>query len=178
MQWKKNVFWKARQLEEKGECLPDTNNVIFIADLLKNSIKDQTTIKEKKVSISQNKTFENETQINKSIIDIEENQMINKVKNQKTISGLYYTVQIGVYNKAVKTDRFPKVDEIMNIKLSNGQYRYSTGMFKNTIEASKRKKEVVQNGISDAFVVAYYNGKRISLRKAKELVFSKGEKNN
>ena len=64
----------------------------------------------------------------------------------------------------------------MNIKLSNGQYRYSSGMFKNTIQASKRKKEVVQNGIRDAFVVAYYNGKRISLRKAKELVSSNGEK--
>ena len=91
---------------------------------------------------------------------------------------MYYSVQIGVYNRPVKKSRFPNINQVLELKLPNGQYRYSSGIF-NTIDfARERRKEVVRNGISDAFIVAYYDGKRISISKAKKIIISNKESIN
>jgi len=54
--------------------------------------------------------------------------------------------------------------------LQNGVYRYTTGRFATVREAVEKQKEVRAKGFTDAFVVAFYNGERITLQKAKELL--------
>jgi hypothetical protein len=82
---------------------------------------------------------------------------------------LYYTVQVAVYNKAIATDNIKGVNELLVTKTEKGQYRYSSGEFIRFDEARKRKNEVVAKGIPDAYVVAYYRGKRISIAQANQL---------
>lgn len=62
-------------------------------------------------------------------------------------------------------------DQLSNISsyLHNGMYRYTTGSTKNYEKAVQMQSKVRKAGFKDAFVVAFYKGKRISIKEAKEL---------
>ncbi|MFM6934678.1 MAG: hypothetical protein ACKOXP_04490, partial [Flavobacteriales bacterium] len=85
---------------------------------------------------------------------------------------LYYTVQVAVYNKKLTSDNINGVKELLVTKTDKGQYRYSSGEFVSFAEARQRKNEVIAKGIPDAYVVAYYRGKRISIGEANQLLAS------
>lgn len=54
--------------------------------------------------------------------------------------------------------------------IQKGTYCYTTGNFNTAREAANYQKEVREKGFKDAFVVAFCNGERISLQKAKEML--------
>lgn len=54
--------------------------------------------------------------------------------------------------------------------LQKGTYCYTTGGFATAREAANYQKEVRDKGFKDAFVVAFCDGERISLQKAKEML--------
>ena len=85
---------------------------------------------------------------------------------------LYYTVQVAVYNRVLNTDNINGIKELLVTKTEKGQFRYSSGEFTSFAEARQRKNEVVTKGIPDAYVVAYYRGKRISIGEANQLLAS------
>ena len=58
---------------------------------------------------------------------------------------------------------------MIEAQTAKGQYRYASGRFDNLVAAKERQKLAVKKGITDAFIVAYYQGKRISLAEAKQL---------
>ena len=86
------------------------------------------------------------------------------------VSGLVYKVQFLSNNKKLKDG----AREFKGLKdyeyyIQGGTYRYTTGNFDEVREATNYQKKVRDMGFSDAFVVAFYNGERISLQQAKEL---------
>jgi hypothetical protein len=88
--------------------------------------------------------------------------------------GLFYTVQIGVFNRPVSDSTIFYVDQLLTIRLPNGQIRYSSGMFNSIDSAIIKKQLVIAKGAKDAFVTAYYNGNRIALEEAKKLAMENG----
>ena len=82
-------------------------------------------------------------------------------------SGLIYKVQIGVYINRIREDIFKGLTPVFYEPFSGG-VRYSAGAFGRYIEAKQAKEYIVETGLSDAFIVAYYNGKRISVVEAKK----------
>lgn len=89
-------------------------------------------------------------------------------KNVETVEGLFYTVQIGVFSKPLKDQKFANYDNLIVKELSGGLIRYNSGVFKTASSANDQKATIVDE-IKDAFVVAYYQGKRISLNEAARL---------
>ena len=85
---------------------------------------------------------------------------------------LYYTVQVAVYNKPLNSDNINGVKELLVTKTEKGQFRYSSGEFTSFAEARQRKNDVITKGIPDAYIVAYYRGKRISIGEANQLLAS------
>jgi hypothetical protein len=83
--------------------------------------------------------------------------------------GLYYTVQVGVYNRPLNSEAQLGLTELIEAKTAKGQYRYASGKFDNLKSAKTRQQDAVAKGIKDAFIVAYYQGKRIDLAQAKQL---------
>ena len=88
--------------------------------------------------------------------------------------GLFFTVQIGVFNRPVDDEMIKNLPEIMTVRLPNGLIRYATGMFDSVEEASPRRREAIQRGITDAFIVAYFKGERMTVARARILLKKEG----
>ncbi len=82
--------------------------------------------------------------------------------------GLVYKVQIGAYRKPIPQDLFKGFAPLRGEMLQNGITRYTAGVFVGFSDADEAKNSIRQLGYRDAFVVAYYNGKRISLNEARD----------
>ena len=95
--------------------------------------------------------------------------------NQPKSDELIYKIQIGAYSKGLPAyvERlFKKLSVIRKIDHytdENGVTVYTTGNLTNLDDALKLQEQVRQEGVEDAFVVPYFNGKRITLKQAKEI---------
>ena len=88
--------------------------------------------------------------------------------------GLFFTVQIGVFNRPVGPEHMHGMNELLTIRLPNGQIRYASGVFDSVEEALPRRTAALENGVKGAFVTAYYKGVRITLAEAKRLLDENG----
>jgi len=93
-----------------------------------------------------------------------------KANQVEIMKGLFFTVQIGVYSKPVTASALFNVSPVNSQLTPTNKIRYTTGVFNTVAEASSRKSEVLTEGIPDAFVTAYYNGERITVSKAKQIL--------
>ncbi|MCB0430872.1 MAG: PD40 domain-containing protein [Flavobacteriales bacterium] len=93
------------------------------------------------------------------------------------MKGIVYTVQVGVYSKALKAGDLNGLSPIYTESLSNGTTRYTTGKFTNLEAAAAAKRDAVNKGVTDAFVIAFRDGKRISLGEAGNVSGSNGTTN-
>jgi hypothetical protein len=85
------------------------------------------------------------------------------------MNGLLYTVQIGVYSKQVTRGQLFNLKPIYTEKLPNGLYRYTAGIYNQSGKLLEDKRKVVDLGVKDAFVSAYYNAKRIPFAEGQKL---------
>ena len=152
---KKITLGEARQLEARGECVPNKSEqfVLEIANNTKEALQLQKG--------------------SATALPLAVNAPSN---TQNSSRNLYFTVQIGVYNQFINEKvKFPSLTEIGTNKIATGQIRYSTGKFNDVNTAKERKDIAVGSGIKDAFIVAYFNGERITIAAAKELISTYGD---
>lgn len=98
-----------------------------------------------------------------------------KANQVETIKGLFYTVQVGVYSKPVSLDKIYNIQPLNSERTATGKIRYTTGVYKEFTAADNRKTQARNAGIKDAFVTAYFNGKKITVDQARALVQQYGE---
>ena len=84
--------------------------------------------------------------------------------------GLVFKVQIGAFRKPLPDDAFNNLQPLSGETTRPGWIRYCLGLFRTFEPANLLKKEVRSMGYKDAFVVAYYNGKRIPLYDAYAII--------
>jgi hypothetical protein len=97
-----------------------------------------------------------------------------KANQVEIMKGLFFTVQIGVYSKPVESSALFNTSPLNSQLTPTNKVRYTTGVFNSVPEASVRKSEVVDSGIPDAFVTAYYDGVRITITNAKQILKDNG----
>ena len=90
------------------------------------------------------------------------------------ISGLFYTTQVGAYSKRVPASQLFNITPLNTDELSNGTIRYSSGVYTDIVTAGAARERILEIGIRDAFITAYYNGVRISVAEARLLVSENG----
>jgi len=91
------------------------------------------------------------------------------------IDGLFYTVQIGTYTSKELPSEFSSITELNLETIPGNRYRYSTGIFRDIKFARARREELLNDGIKGAFVIAYENGNRISLRELRKRSLDQSE---
>ena len=161
---KRISFATAKVLEASGACVPLSDNELKIAVL------------ENLPSPSQNETnkasVQNQPELIKPIVDVTYNQAPGAVEAVavESLEALFFTVQVGVYNKPIKQEQLPGFTELFTSKSAKGQIRYASGKFQSVYDAKARRKEAVEKGVADAFIVAYYQGKRITIAEANQLI--------
>ena len=92
----------------------------------------------------------------------------------ETVKGLFYTIQVGVYSKPVAAALLQNVNPLNSELTETNKIRYTSGQFSNMADAVIKRDEVRKQGITDAFITAYYNGKRLTLSEADLLLKEKG----
>ena len=103
-----------------------------------------------------------------SLNNIIDSNDINKSKDNLRLNKVIYKVQIATNLTSIFNDKkFAgiKVEE----KLVNGIYKYYVGSNSDKRIVDEMKTDLKNNGFKDAFVVAFYNGKRISTKDALNL---------
>jgi hypothetical protein len=94
---------------------------------------------------------------------------IAKTTNVASIQGLFYAVQVGVFSNPVSNEKLHGIQPLNSEKMANGNMRYTTGQYANLTTAEAARAKMIVLGVKDAFIVAYYNGKRLSVDEAKKL---------
>lgn len=103
-----------------------------------------------------------------STVETSNSPEIAKANDLTKVDGLFYTVQVGVYAQQVKASKLYNMSPLYNEKAPNGYIRYYTGIYKSVARAEEAKEMVLDIGVKDAFITAYYNGKRISVAEAQK----------
>ncbi len=154
--------YEARRLLAEGICLPvTTSDLLFHID----STKQQLLAK---VEAREAITLDNidTTPVYQATKPV----MKNNTLDATSVKDLYFTVQIGVFNRYVEKDVLKGLNPINTDELNPKTIRYSVGVFDDLNKAKDQRVEAVQKGFTDAFVVAYYQGKRITVQAANALL--------
>ena len=83
-----------------------------------------------------------------------------------------FKVQVGAFKNeppADKQEQFNKIKGISKETTSAGLNRYVVGSFPDYKSAEALKAELIKSGLTDAFVIAFFNGEYISIQEAIEL---------
>ncbi|MDQ3108460.1 MAG: hypothetical protein M3R17_01075 [Bacteroidota bacterium] len=83
--------------------------------------------------------------------------------------GVNYSVQIAAFTRMLPVSYFKEAfsfSATVNAEQHNGLNKYTTGSFSSYQSARDNRNQVRNNGITDAFVIAYNNGKRITVQEA------------
>jgi len=84
-------------------------------------------------------------------------------------AGIVYRIQLGVFSKPVDYKLFGGIQPV-SAEFSQDKkiIKYYAGVFKRFIEADNSLNKVKEYGFKEAFIIAYYNNKKIPVERAKE----------
>lgn len=93
----------------------------------------------------------------------------------ETMRGLFFAVQVGVYSRPTALDRLFNITPLNSELMDGGTIRYTSGTFSTVNDANSYRNKMVRLGVNDAFVIAYFNGKRIPIQDALYLASEFGD---
>ncbi len=155
------TFGEARRLEAAGICVPKRSEEIVLEVI-------ENTAKKLDLPLTPGEIEE--------VPELAYNQAPGATEADpiENMEGLFFTVQVGVFNRPISAEEVFNLPNVMTFRLPNGQIRYNTGMFDSAEDAVPRQNFARQSGVQGAFIVAYYKGERISIGNARRLLQTEG----
>ena len=95
--------------------------------------------------------------------------------DEKIPDGLVFRVQIGAFKNKLPNNTFRGLSPVNGETTPNGYIRYTAGNFLKFENANAVKNDLKNLGYSDAFVVVFFNGKRIPLNEAMAILAKEGK---
>ena len=95
--------------------------------------------------------------------------------NLKQFTELLYTVQVGVYRTLIPAAKLYNLSPMYYDTIARRLIRYSVGIYDNAGAANEAKNQIVGLGIRDAFVIPYFNKRRISVQEAERIARERGQ---
>ena len=82
--------------------------------------------------------------------------------------GVYFTVQVGVYKDRRRSSQLKGVSPVAYETMPNGFIRHISGLFTDYSQARTSQMNIRRQGITDAFVIAYIDGRKVSFSEGVE----------
>ncbi len=91
------------------------------------------------------------------------------------VEGLVFKVQVGAYRTPPKTSYFDFLKNVGDVNMieENELTKFRLGDFKTLMETEIIRLSVIEQGVEDAFVLAYFKGVQVPIKQAVELLCSK-----
>ncbi len=86
-------------------------------------------------------------------------------------AGLVYRIQLGSFTNPIPDNAFGGLSPVSKEK-NTTETKYYVGYFPSIIKAREALEEVKKYGYPDAFIVSYYDSKKIPIQKAREIEFA------
>lgn len=174
-----------RMIEIKGEIslLKEEAKKSSGEELLEiNKAIDQLVIEEKqsseKIKNCDNKLINVKNELSKEMLKIVNkdiftterigfyNENVPVPLNSDVPKGLVYRIQIGFFVNQLPPEHFEGVFPISSEKVDETYFKYEAGNFSNYEDAKEARLKVMKKGYTDSFIVAYYDGKKITINEA------------
>ena len=97
---------------------------------------------------------------------VEENALYEAYNALHADDKVTFRVQIGAFSKAVSPKLFKDIPNVLVTPGDDGLTRYISGSYTNIQDAAKHRVDLLLKGYEGAFVTAYRNGKRLTLKEA------------
>ena len=89
----------------------------------------------------------------------------------KVLKGLSYKVQMASLKQMYKSNIFTSYpDPMVERNTANPYYQYTVGLYKTHSSAEQLMQDLKKQGVAEAFIVPYIDGRRISPQEAQSLV--------
>jgi N-acetylmuramoyl-L-alanine amidase len=100
---------------------------------------------------------------------VEQTKEVKKVPADT--SDLVFKVQLTSSSKKIEltSPKFKGLDHVQMYEV-DGAFKYTAGKCATMAEASALQKKAVELGYKDAFVVAFYRGQRVSMKRVNEIM--------
>ncbi len=115
---------------------------------------------------SNNTNTNNSTNNTNSNNNSNNNSNTNSISSPTNVAGTVLRVQLGAYKNRLSKNVFKDVPDLIEIKTDDGLYKYMSGSFTSVEDAAKHKVNLLLKGYQGAFITAYKDGKRVSLKDA------------
>jgi len=98
-----------------------------------------------------------------------------KRDGQLEVEGLQFKVQVGAYRNPPKSTYFNFLKNVGDVNLikENELTKYRLGDFRTLVETEIIRLSVIEQGVEDAFVIAYFKGVHIPMRQAISILCGK-----
>ncbi len=149
-------------VKDYKETIEGSNTGNISIDSNMDGLPDPTTSTEKKdESLTIKPVLQTDT--------VEIKKIVPTPVKTKTTNSIIFKVQIAASPQAInKTEaKYSTIKDMVNDKSANGLNRYVVGNYIKRTDAELRMKTMKTKGFKDAFIVAYKNGKRVSLESVK-----------
>lgn len=164
-------IYEARRRLLEGTCVPVSDSALFVhiykdklagEDIANMDLSTiQNTVADKLPSV----TNTTSSSVNQPLI-IDE----NKLTDAKEIKDMFFTVQVGVFNRYVESEYLKGLKPINTFEVNPKAIRHSVGIFDNIEAAKEQRLEAIEKGFTDAFIVAYMDGKRYLANEALKML--------
>tara|TARA_Y100000385_G_scaffold64488_1_gene63749 strand:+ start:753 stop:3122 length:2370 start_codon:yes stop_codon:yes gene_type:complete len=162
--WKK-LANKDFQVKESGDSVmyvlggyDESELANKIKELQNDNVKVQGV-----VEISENNEVTN-VNVEEVLENLEENDLVPVIDAEDQEAS--FRVQIGAFSRKVSKSVFKGLPNLVSVKGDDGLYRFFSGSFIDKSKAASHKINLSTSGYNDAFIVAFKNGNRITLKEA------------
>lgn len=103
-----------------------------------------------------------------------EKQLTDETKNENITSGITFRVQFKISSVELSLN-LREFKDIPNVKVyvQNGIFKYTAGDESTSVDADHLRRIIAEKGYKDAFVLPFFNGKRITMKEAYEMMKNK-----
>lgn len=162
---------------EKQKSTKSGNELATITNTIEQLKDEQVKLKEKLLT-SSDKLLTIQSELSEEMLKIVDeaifttektgfyNEKVPVPNNPEMPEGLVFRIQIGFFKNELPEEHFDGIFPLASEQIDNTYYRYVAGSFP-TYETAKRSLQKINDkGYTDAFIVAYFNGKKISISEA------------